>query len=541
MKAGIRCIEKEKEALLKYKDELIDEYSQLFSWKNEKYKKDCCKWSGVSCDNQTNHIVELDLGFMHLRGNISVSLLEIQHLKYLDLRENDLNYSRIPQFISSLGDSPCPALSFLLTTLDLSHNMFNGTMTQCIGNLSKLKSLFLYSNNLEEIITESNFFNLSQLQVLDLSYNLAISFNISLGWNPPFQLTRVNLASSKVGPHFPSWFRTQTRLRNLDISNAEISDTFPNWFLEQIPKLSNLNVSHNNFHGVLPDLSSKSSTFKSIDLSFNHFNGSLPILPPNGSVVDLSSNKISGSVTNICNETDCYCGYLDLSNNILSEQLSNCFLTGNIPTWVGDTWTSLVFLSLRYNEFFGSIPSHLCRLADLQVSDLSLNKISGGMPKCVNNLTAMIQVDSEFDSAFLLHYIRRFESAFVTWKGKDAEYINSLNLVMLIDLLSNNLVGDVPAEISSLVMLVGSNLSRNNLSGFLPPNIERLRSLDFLDFARNHFSGGIPTSVSQLDQLGVLDLSYNNLSGKIPQSIHLRNPELCGLPLTKACSEDEMA
>lgn len=103
MKDGIRCIEKEKEALLKFKDELIDEYIALSSWGNEKYKKDCCKWSGVSCDYQTNHIVELDLGSMQLRGNISVSLLGIQHLKYLDLGENDFNYSRIPQFIRSLG------------------------------------------------------------------------------------------------------------------------------------------------------------------------------------------------------------------------------------------------------------------------------------------------------------------------------------------------------------------------------------------------------------------------------------------------------
>ncbi|XP_022866303.1 receptor like protein 42-like [Olea europaea var. sylvestris] len=161
----------------------------------------------------------------------------------------------------------------------------------------------------------------------------------------------------------------------------------------------------------------------------------------------------------------------------------------------------------------------------------------------------MIQVDSKFDVSSHLQNFGGFESAFVTWKGKEAEYINTLELVKLNDLSSNNLVGDVPMEITSLVMLVGLNFSRNNLSGFLPANIEQLRSLDFLDFSRNHFSGGIPNGVSQLDQLGVLDLSYNSLSGKIPQSIHLRtfnasafeeNPGLCGLPLTKACPEDEI-
>ncbi|CAA3007560.1 LRR receptor-like serine threonine- kinase FLS2 [Olea europaea subsp. europaea] len=555
MEDGIRCIEKEKEALLKFKDELIDEDSRLSSWGNEKYKNDCCKWSSVNCDNQNNHIVELDLG---------VALLPL---------------ASIP------------------------------TNYKCIGNLSKFEVLFLHSNNFQDIITESHFSNLSQLQGLYLSSNPGISFNISLGWNPPFQLTHVSLAHCKVGPHFPTWLRTQTRLEDLDISNAEISGTFPDWFWESSPKLQSLNVSHNNFCGVLPDLSLKFSTFGSIDLSFNHFIGSLPILPSNGTVVDLSRNKFYGSITNLCNETGCYWEYLDLSNNLLSGQLSDCFanlrnlyylnlahnnfsrkipsinvtsslhlqnnsftgeiptflrnctsltfidlsqnkLTGNIPIWVGDNWTYLVFLSLRSNEFFGSIPSNLCRLADLQVLDLSLNKISGVTPKCLNNLTAMIQVDSEFDRAFFLPYEGGFESAFVTWKGKEAEYINTLKLVKLIDLSSNNLVGDVPVEITSLVTLVGLNLSRNNLSGFLPLNIERLRSLDFLDFSRNHFSGGIPIGVSQLDELGVLDLSYNNLSGKIPQSIHLQtfnasafeeNHELCGLPLAKACPEDEIA
>ncbi|XP_022867640.1 brassinosteroid LRR receptor kinase-like, partial [Olea europaea var. sylvestris] len=176
--------------------------------------------------------------------------------------------------------------------------------------------------------------------------------------------------------------------------------------------------------------------------------------------------------------------------------------------------------------------------------------ISGGIPKCLNYLTAIIQVDSEFDRAFRLLYYGGFESAFVTWKGKEAEYINTLNLVKLIDLSSNNLVGDVPDEITSLVMVVGLNFSINNLSGFLPTNIERLRTLDFLDFSRNRFSGGIPSGVSQVDQPGVLDLSYNNFAGKISQSIHLqtfnasafkRNLVLCGLPLTKACSGDKIA
>ncbi|XP_022866304.1 LRR receptor-like serine/threonine-protein kinase GSO1 [Olea europaea var. sylvestris] len=545
MKDGIGCIEEEKEALLKFKDELIDEDGQLSSWGNEKYKRDCCKWSDVSCDNQTNHIVELDLYDMHLRGNISVSLLEIQHLKYLDLTYNDFHYSRIPHFIGSLGrlqhlyimnsnfsgeipchlgnlselnslylgssedgsltstnldwlsrlhslsnlymrsvnltmatnwlqtitkltklqslslyscnlpmvlppspfnasnslsdftlsrnefssswifpsvfnlssslnfldlsfnklrgeipvslmntssleilrlfgneltgDLSCPTLSSSLTTLDLFDNMFNGTIPQCIGSLSKLKYLHLGSNNFEDIITESHFSNLSQLDDLDLSSNPSISFNISLGWTPPFQLTSLGLSGCKVGPHFPTWLRTQRRLHYIYISNAEISNTFPDWFWELSPKLSYLNVSHNNYQGALPDLLSNFTTTAFIDLSFNRFNGSLPILPYNGSVMDLSNNELSGSITNFCNETSPRWHFLDLSNNLLSGQLLDCF--ENLPY--------LSYLNLAHNNFSGKIPS----LNVTSSLHLKNNSFTGEIPTSLRNCTFLTFID----------------------------------------------------------------------------------------------------------------------------------------------------
>lgn len=136
----------------------------------------------------------------------------------------------------------------------------------------------------------------------------------------------------------------------------------------------------------------------------------------------------------------------------------------------------------------------------------------------------------------------------LVWKGILSEFNDILGLVKSFDLSSNNLVGEIPSEITELVGLVSLNLSRNEFSGQIPPEIGNLKSLDALDLSNNHFSGGIPSSLSQVDRLDMLDMSNNNLSGKIPTSTPLQsfnataymgNPELCGAPLPRKCPGEE--
>ncbi|BFG21973.1 hypothetical protein CerSpe_082470 [Prunus speciosa] len=75
-----------------------------------------------------------------------------------------------------------------------------------------------------------------------------------------------------------------------------------------------------------------------------------------------------------------------------------------------------------------------------------------------------------------------------------------------------------------------------------------LQELDSLDLSRNQINGRIPNSLSRIHRIGYLDLSENNLSGKIPIGTQLQsfdpssyggNPLLCGLPLLRACAEEE--
>ena len=89
--AEVGCIERESEALLHLKQGVFDVLGigVLSSWGNGEDKRDCCKWEGVECNNQTGHVIMLDLSRYYLGGKIGPSLGELQHLKHLNLSHND--------------------------------------------------------------------------------------------------------------------------------------------------------------------------------------------------------------------------------------------------------------------------------------------------------------------------------------------------------------------------------------------------------------------------------------------------------------------
>ncbi|KAL3818082.1 hypothetical protein ACJIZ3_003987 [Penstemon smallii] len=151
---------------------------------------------------------------------------------------------------------------------------------------------------------------------------------------------------------------------------------------------------------------------------------------------------------------------------------------------------NLMVLGLKFNNFRGGLPLSLCHLTEIQILDISMNKISGTIPKCLNNFTSMrIKPDStKLDNFISSSVYQDRESALIMWKGKDEKYDSLLGLVKLIDFSSNNLVGEIPPEITSLVGLIALNLSRNNLVGPIPHDIGRLESLDFFDLSKNNLS-----------------------------------------------------
>jgi len=172
-------------------------------------------------------------------------------------------------------------------------------------------------------------------------------------------------------------------------------------------------------------------------------------------------------------------------------------LSGIIPKWVGENFLNMKILCLSSNNFSGHIPDEICDMSLLRILDLAQNNCSGTIPTCFNNFSVMtLRNESNFSRIYSAIY---FEGVFLNdvikvrmplwFKGRRDEYANILELVTSMDLSNNQLVGEIPIEVTYLKGLEFLNLSHNQLSGHIPGSISNMGSLLSIDFSRNQLFG----------------------------------------------------
>ncbi|KAI8539593.1 hypothetical protein RHMOL_Rhmol09G0195000 [Rhododendron molle] len=318
---------------------------------------------------------ELYLGGNKLNGAFPMSFRRmLPNLLVLELHGNQIS-----------GMLPDLTAFPLLTPLDLSNNSLNGTIDKSIGQLSKMEHLDPSLNSLEGIISESHFSNLSSLKYLDFSLNPLI-FNISSGWIPPFQLDILRLRSCKLGSDFPEWLRNQNNFSELDLSRAGISDVVPNWFWDLPPNLVDLDISHNQMKGLVCDLSIAVSLFR-MDLKSNYFIGQRPRLHSHVSVLDLSKNLFSGSISFICAITGPLFWLLDLSSNQLLGGLPDCWKPFEV----------VQVINLANNTLSGELPRSLGSLFHLKALQVIEDKYLQNL-KMIEDLKEFIETSLHVQS-----------------------------------------------------------------------------------------------------------------------------------------------
>ena len=100
----------------------------------------------------------------------------------------------------------------------------------------------------------------------------------------------------------------------------------------------------------------------------------------------------------------------------------------------------------------------------------------------------------------------------------------------------NSFTGPIPATLVSMSSLEHLDLGSNSLTGTVPAGLSGLSSLEWLDLGSNALSGPIPGALGSLPNLNMLDLSGNGLTGPVPEALgslsSLRVLALAGNALT---------
>ena len=104
------------------------------------------------------------------------------------------------------------------------------------------------------------------------------------------------------------------------------------------------------------------------------------------------------------------------------------------------------------------------------------------------------------------------------WGEIPSEIGNLRNLTEL-HLGHNGLQGEIPPEIGNLINLAYLSLWDNELTGSIPPEIGNLNNLIFLSISENKINGQIPLELGNLIHLNSLGLFNNELTGSIPSEI----------------------
>ncbi|XP_059627612.1 receptor-like protein EIX1 [Cornus florida] len=512
--AKVRCIERERQALLEFKEGLIDDYGILSSWGSAEEKKDCCKWRGVRCSNSTGHVIMLNVHakfyLQPLRGKISPSLLELHHLKHLDLSVNDFNGSRIPEFIGSFSR---------LKYLNLRETGFLGTIPNQFGNLSELRYLDLRFNGYLSAKSVEWVSHLSLLKYLDLSY---VDLSEAIDWmevtNKLPLLTELYLFDcelhSIIPPSLPL-INSSASLAVVNLLGNHLTSSIYNWLFNFNTSLADVELPFNNLQGPIPDAFGNLNSLALLQLSFNQLEGGIPKSLGNLSslrTLDLSHNNLTGQISEFAHMLS---GGTEKSLEILD--LGGNRLGGSLPDNIS-TFSSLRRLHLADNQLHGSLPGSLGQLGTLVSVDLSFNQITGLFP----NLTA-------FSS------LKELVLANNQLTGTLPRSIGQFSMLERLDVSSNFLEGPILPFPPNVTLL---NLSRNKFSGsisFLCAAINE--KVKFIMFSYNQLSGKLPDCWMHMKELVALDLANNNLSGKIPQSfgfltkaktLHLRNNNFIG-------------
>jgi Leucine-rich repeat (LRR) protein len=458
----------------------------------------CCAWPAVTCDDG-GRVIGLDLQGRRLRGELSLSLAQLEQLQWLNLSNNNF-----------CGVVPAPVLQLQwLKRLDLSYNKFKGAFPANI------------SLPLIEVFNISyNFFDGShpmlsgspRLVKFDAAYNL-FAGRIDTSICESSEVIRVlRFTSNLLGGDFPAGFGNCSKLEELYLDINSITGNLPD-DLFMMPSLMNLSLQENQLSGRMSPRFSNLSHLARLDISFNSFSGHLPnIFGSLGKLEYFSaqSNLFRGPLPSSLSQSPSL-KMLYLRNNSLNGEISlNC-----------SAMTQLTSLDLGTNKFIGTIDS-LSDCQHLRSLNLATNNLSSEIPAGFRKLQLLTYISLSNNSftnvpsaLSVLQDCSSLTSLVLTKNFHDGNAlpttgIHGFHNIQVFVIANSHLSGSVPPWLANFTQLKVLDLSWNQLGGNIPPWIGDLEFLFYLDLSNNSFTGGIPNSLSSMKGLVTWNISQQS-------------------------------
>ncbi|XP_034710522.1 receptor-like protein EIX2 [Vitis riparia] len=513
----------------------------LSSWTREA----CCSWKGIGCDNITRHVVKINLSRepmegASLGGDISTSLLDLNHIQYLDLSWNSFEGLQIPEFLGSLTG---------LRYLNLSNAGLTGDVPRQLGKQSTLQYLdiggiSLDTENLDWISS------LSVLEVLDMSW---VDLNKASNWlqamNTLHSLSVLILSDCGLDSINPLPVVNFSSLTVLHLSeNQFVSPTFDcsssgptSVSVRGSSSLSYLDMSGNSLKGIVSGKHFANLTrLKYLHASSNSFTlqvGSDWNPPFQLEILKMGYWQLG----------PLFPAWLQTQKDQMDLDISRVSIKDAIPSWF---WSlNLDYINLADNRIYGTVPS----LPTAYQIYLCSNKFTGPLPRISSKTFSLDLSHNSFNGSLSPILCQQNNEENILWSldlsgnilsGELPDCWASWTLLMVLTSQNNILTGHLPSSMGSLLQLRSLHLHNNSLSGTLPPSMQGCKSLSVVDLGENEFSGSIPMWVGKnlsygftdtaslvvksseyeyggsLPLLtGLIDLSCNNLSSEIPEEL----------------------
>ncbi|KAK8648346.1 hypothetical protein V6N13_129100 [Hibiscus sabdariffa] len=327
----------------------------------------------------------------------------------------------------------------------------------------------------------------------------------------------LSCSSSAAGsfPQNTSLFRLQG-LKQLNLAFIDFNDSsIPHGF-SQLVSLEYLNLSACSLSGFVPSDVSFLTKLTSIDLSHNW---DLSFDSHTFEMLTRNLSKLQNLLLDFVDMSDVVpASFKNLPPSLKRLGLHECSLQGEFPIEISQLG-NLEYLDLSLNSLTGPLPKYNWSLP-LRLLDLHGNQFRGSVPASLGNLTRITSLD--FSSNL--------------FEGQIPDVFGKLNKLTTLDFSSCSFSGQLPPSLFNLTQLTSLDSSSNGLEGPLPTNVTGLQNLKEFHSGSNLLTGGIPSWLFTLPSLESLDLSNNSLTGPIHeiqksnsvQKVYLGNNDIHG-------------